>query len=171
VGAIRQWVALVEEYECIYGVVDYHAITVEYDPDDLRRRTLDTALILIACGLDPAKCHLIVQSHVAEHTELAWIFNCLTPIGEVERMTQFKDKSRQHKANINMGLMDYPVLQAADILVYKAGFVPVGEDQVQHVELSREIARKFNARFGQVFPEPQAILSCAPRIMGTDGKI
>ena len=170
VGAIRQWVALVEEYECIYGVVDYHAITVEYDTDSLRRRTLDTALILIACGLDPAKCHLMVQSHVAEHTELAWIFNCLTPIGEVERMTQFKDKSRQHKANINMGLMDYPVLQAADILVYKAGFVPVGEDQVQHVELSREIARKFNARFGQVFPEPQAILSCAPRIMGTEGK-
>jgi tryptophanyl-tRNA synthetase len=170
VGAIRQWVSLVEEYECIYGVVDYHAITVEYDTDSLRRRTLDTALILIACGLDPARCHLMVQSHVTEHTELAWIFNCLTPVGEVERMTQFKDKSRQHKANINMGLMDYPVLQAADILVYKAGFVPVGEDQVQHVELSREIARKFNARFGQVFPEPQAILSCAPRIMGTEGK-
>jgi tryptophanyl-tRNA synthetase len=170
VGAIRQWVSLVEEYECIYGVVDYHAITVEYDTDSLRRRTLDTALILIACGLDPAKCHLMVQSHVTEHTELGWIFNCLTPIGEVERMTQFKDKSRQHKANINMGLMDYPVLQSADILVYKAGFVPVGEDQVQHVELSREIARKFNARFGPVFPEPQVILSCAPRIMGTEGK-
>ncbi len=170
VGAIRQWVSLVEEYECIYGVVDYHAITVEYDTESLTRRTLDTALILIACGLDPLRCHLMVQSHVAEHTELAWIFNCLTPIGEVERMTQFKDKSRQHKANINMGLMDYPVLQAADILIYKAGFVPVGEDQVQHVELSREIARKFNARFGQVFPEPQAVLSCAPRIMGTEGK-
>jgi tryptophanyl-tRNA synthetase len=159
-----------EEYECIYGVVDYHAITVEYDTDSLGRRTLDTALILIACGLDPLRCHLMVQSHVAEHMELAWIFNCLTPIGEVERMTQFKEKSRQHKANINMGLMDYPVLQAADILIYKAGFVPVGEDQVQHVELSREIARKFNARFGQVFPEPQAILSCAPRIMGMEGK-
>ena len=170
VGAIRQWVSLVEEYECIYGVVDYHAITVEYDTDTLRRRTLDTALILMACGLDPSKCHLMVQSHVPEHTELGWIFNCVTPIGELERMTQFKDKSRQHKANINMGLMDYPVLQAADILVYKAGFVPVGEDQVQHVELSREIARKFNARFGQVFPEPQAILSCAPRILGTEGK-
>jgi tryptophanyl-tRNA synthetase len=170
VGAIRQWVSLAEEYECIYGVVDYHAITVEYDTDSLGRRTLDTALILVACGLDPLRCRLMVQSHVAEHTELAWIFNCLTPIGEVERMTQFKDKSRQHKANINMGLMDYPVLQAADILVYKAGFVPVGEDQVQHVELSREIARKFNARFGQIFPEPQAILSCAPRIMGVEGK-
>ncbi len=170
VGAIRQWVSLADEYECIYGVVDYHAITVEYDTDGLRQRTVDTALILMACGLDPDRCHLMVQSHVIEHTELGWIFNCLTPVGEVERMTQFKDKSRQHKANINMGLMDYPVLQAADILVYKAGFVPVGEDQVQHVELSREIARKFNARFGQVFPEPQAILSCAPRIMGTEGK-
>ncbi len=170
VGAIRQWVSLTGEYECIYGVVDYHAITVEYDTDGLRQRTLETALILMACGLDPANCRLMVQSHVAEHTELGWIFNCLTPIGEVERMTQFKDKSRQHKANINMGLMDYPVLQAADILIYKAGFVPVGEDQVQHVELSREIARKFNARFGQVFPEPQAVLSCAPRIMGTEGK-
>ncbi len=134
VGAIRQWVSLAEEYECIYGVVDYHAITVEYDTDSLEQRTLDTALILVACGLDPAKCRLMVQSHVAEHTESGWIFNCLTPVGEVERMTQFKDKSRQHKANINMGLMDYPVLQAADILVYKAGFVPVGEDQVQHVE-------------------------------------
>ena len=99
----------------------------------------------MACGLDPEKCHLLIQSQVPEHTELAWIFNCVTPIGEVERMTQFKDKSRQHKANINVGLMDYPVLQSADILVYKAGFVPVGEDQVQHIELSREIARKFNA--------------------------
>lgn len=98
------------------------------------------------------------------------MFNCVTPVGEVERMTQFKEKSKQHRSNINMGLMDYPVLQAADILLYKAGFVPVGEDQVQHVELSREIARKFNVRFGDVFPEPQAVLSCAPRIMGTEGK-
>ncbi|OPY68945.1 MAG: Tryptophan--tRNA ligase [Syntrophorhabdaceae bacterium PtaU1.Bin034] len=170
VGAIRQWVSLVHKYECIYAVVDYHAITVEYETSDMRQRTLDTALILLACGLDPEKCHVFVQSHVIEHTELAWIFNCVTPIGEVERMTQFKDKSKQHKANINMGLMDYPVLQAADILVYKAGFVPVGEDQVQHIELSREIARKFNIRFGNIFPEPQAILSAAPRIMGTEGK-
>ena len=170
VGAIRQWVSLLEEYECIYGVVDYHAITVKYSVDALSQRTLDTAVILIACGLDPAKCRLMVQSHVPEHTELGWVFNCVTPIGELERMTQFKDKSRQHKENVNMGLMDYPVLQAADILIYKAGFVPVGEDQVQHVELSREIARKFNARFGEVFPEPQAVLSRAPRILGTEGK-
>jgi tryptophanyl-tRNA synthetase len=171
VGALRQWVSLMEEYECVYGVVDYHAITVEYETDSLSQRTLDTALILIACGLDPAKCHLMVQSHVPEHTELGWIFNCVTPVGDVERMTQFKDKARQHKMNINMGLMDYPVLQAADILVYRAGFVPVGEDQVQHIELAREIARKFNARFARpVFPEPQAILSCAPKIMGTEGR-
>jgi tryptophanyl-tRNA synthetase len=170
VGALRQWVTLMGKYECIYAVVDYHAITVDYTTSGMADRTIDTALILIACGLDPEKCHLMVQSHVAEHTELGWIFNCVIPVGEVERMTQFKDKSRQHKSNINMGLMDYPVLQAADILVYRAEFVPVGEDQVQHIELSREIARKFNARFGQVFPEPQPILSCAPKIMGTEGK-
>ncbi len=170
VGALRQWVSLVDQYDCIYSVVDYHAITVEYEPNSMAERTLDTALILIACGLDPEKCLLQVQSHVPQHTELGWVFNSVTPVGEVERMTQFKDKSKQHRSNINMGLMDYPVLQAADILVYKAGFVPVGEDQVQHVELSREIARKFNARFGEVFPEPQAVLSCAPRIMGTEGK-
>ncbi len=170
VGALRQWVALMDEYECIYGVVDYHAITIEYETGEFARRCLDTAIILIACGLDPARCHVIVQSHVREHTELCWIFNCLTPIGDLERMTQFKDKSRQHRSNLNMGLMDYPVLQAADILVYKAGFVPVGEDQVQHVELSREVARKFNARYGPIFPEPKAVLSCAPRIMGMEGK-
>jgi tryptophanyl-tRNA synthetase len=170
VGALRQWVSLMDRHECIYGVVDYHAITVEYDARALAKRSLDTALILIACGLDPEKCHIFVQSHVPEHTELGWVFNCVTPVSEVERMTQFKDKSRQHKSNINMGLMDYPVLQAADILVYRAGFVPVGEDQVQHIELSREIARKFNTRFGEVFPEPKEILSSAPRIMGTEGK-
>jgi tryptophanyl-tRNA synthetase len=106
---------------------------------------------------------------VPEHTELAWIFNCVTPIGELERMTQFKEKSKQHRQNINMGLLDYPVLQAADILIYKAGYVPVGEDQTQHVELSREVARKFNARYGEIFPEPQVLLSTAPRIAGTDG--
>lgn len=169
VGAIRNWVYLTEEYDCIFCVVDYHAITVEYEVDELKKRTLETALILLACGLSPEKCKMFVQSHVREHTELAWIFNCVTPIGELERMTQFKDKSRQHRANINMGLMGYPVLQAADILVYKAGYVPVGEDQVQHVELSREVARKFNAKYGDIFPEPQVILSMAPKILGVDG--
>ncbi|MCX5811646.1 MAG: tryptophan--tRNA ligase [Proteobacteria bacterium] len=169
VGAIRNWVSLMDEYDCIFCVVDYHAITVEYEIEKLRSRTVDTALILLACGLSPEKCKILVQSHVPEHTELAWIFNCVTPIGELERMTQFKDKSKQHRANINMGLMGYPVLQAADILIYKAGFVPVGEDQVQHVELSREVARKYNSRYGNFFPEPQAILSVAPKILGVDG--
>jgi tryptophanyl-tRNA synthetase len=149
--------------------VDYHAITIEYDVEMMQRRILDTATILAACGLTPDKCIVFVQSHVPEHTELAWIFNCVTPIGELERMTQFKEKSKQHRQNINMGLLDYPVLQAADILIYKAGYVPVGEDQTQHVELSREVARKFNARYGEIFPEPQVLLSTAPRIAGTDG--
>ena len=169
IGAIKQWVELASEYDCIYCVVDYHAITIEYDIEQLRQRTIDTGLILMACGLSPDNCKIFVQSHVPEHTELAWIFNCVTPIGELERMTQFKDKARQHRENINMGLMDYPVLQAADILIYKAGYVPVGEDQVQHIELSREVARKFNNRFSPLFPEPQAILSHAPRILGVDG--
>jgi tryptophanyl-tRNA synthetase len=170
VGAIRHWVHLMEEYDCIFSVVDYHAITVEYPIDELKQRSVETALILIACGLSPEKCRIFVQSHVPEHTELAWIFNCVTPIGDLERMTQFKDKSKQHRGNINMGLMGYPVLQAADILIYKAGFVPVGEDQVQHVELSREVARKFNGRYGELFPEPQVILSRAPKILGVDGQ-
>lgn len=169
VGAIRNWVYLTQEYDCIFCVVDYHAITVEYEIEELKKRTVDTALILLACGLSPEKCKIFVQSHVPEHTELAWIFNCVTPIGELERMTQFKDKSKQHRTNINMGLMGYPVLQAADILIYKAGYVPVGEDQVQHVELSREVARRFNSRYGNVFPEPQALLSVAPKILGVDG--
>ncbi|MBP6942255.1 MAG: tryptophan--tRNA ligase, partial [Syntrophorhabdaceae bacterium] len=170
VGAIRHWAHLMEEYDCIFSVVDYHAITVEYPIEELKQRSVETALILIACGLSPEKCRIFVQSHVPEHTELAWIFNCVTPIGELERMTQFKDKSKQHRGNINMGLMGYPVLQAADILIYKAGFVPVGEDQVQHVELSREVARKFNGRYGEIFPEPQVILSRAPKILGVDGQ-
>lgn len=169
VGAIRNWVFLTDEYDCIFCVVDYHAITIEYEISELKKRTVETALILLACGLSPEKCRIFVQSHVPEHTELAWVFNCVTPIGDLERMTQFKDKSKQHRANINMGLMDYPVLQAADILIYKAGYVPVGEDQVQHIELSREVARKFNSRYGNIFPEPQALLSAAPKILGMDG--
>jgi tryptophanyl-tRNA synthetase len=171
VGAIRNWAQLVDQYECVYCVVDYHAITIEYEAALLQKRILETATILVACGLTPDKCILFVQSHVPEHTELAWIFNCITPVGELERMTQFKEKAKQHRLNINIGLLDYPVLQAADILIYKAGYVPVGEDQVQHVELSREIARKFNGRFGDTFPEPKALLSNAPRILGTDGKL
>ena len=170
VGAIRNWAQLIDRYECIYCVVDYHAIAIEYEAEFLQQRILDTATVLVACGLTPDRCTVFVQSHVPEHTELAWILNCVTPIGELERMTQFKEKAKQHRENINMGLLDYPVLQTADILIYKAGYVPVGEDQIQHVELSREIARRFNARFGEIFPEPKVLLSEAPRIMGTDGK-
>jgi tryptophanyl-tRNA synthetase len=169
VGAIRHWVQLVNRYDCIYSVVDYHAITIEYEVVSMQQRILETATVLVACGLTPDRCKLFVQSHVPEHTELTWIFNCVTPVGELERMTQFKEKGKQHRQNVNVGLLDYPVLQAADILIYKAGVVPVGEDQIQHVEFSREIARKFNARFGDTFPEPKVLLSDAPRILGTDG--
>ena len=170
VGAIRNWAHLVNQYDCIYCVVDYHAITIEYDISKFQQRILETATILVACGLTPDKCIVFVQSHVQEHTELAWIFNSVTPVGELERMTQFKEKGRQHRDNINVGLLDYPVLQAADILIYKAGYVPVGEDQIQHVEFSREIARKFNARYGDTFPEPKVLLTTAPKILGTDGQ-
>ncbi len=170
VGAIRNWVRLLDQYDCVYCVVDYHAITIEYEVASFQQRILETATILVACGLTPDRCKLFVQSHVHEHTELAWIFNCVTPVGELERMTQFKEKGKQHRQNVNVGLLDYPVLQAADILIYKAGYVPVGEDQIQHVEFSREIARKFNARFGEVFPDPKVLLSTAPKILGTDGQ-
>ncbi len=170
VGAIRNWVQLVDRYDCIYCVVDYHAITIEHEVSSMQRRILETATVLLASGLTPDRCKVFVQSHVVEHTELAWIFNCITPLGELERMTQFKEKGRLHRHNVNVGLLDYPVLQAADILIYKAGYVPVGEDQIQHVEFCREVARKFNARFGETFPEPQVLLSTAPRILGTDGK-
>ena len=139
VGAIRNWAQLVDRYECIFSVVDYHAITIEYDVSVLPKRVVETATVLVACGLTPGRCTVFVQSHVPEHTELAWVFNSVTPIGELERMTQFKEKGRQHRENINMGLLGYPVLQAADILIYKAKYVPVGEDQVQHVELAARL--------------------------------
>jgi tryptophanyl-tRNA synthetase len=170
VGAIQQWVKLMHDYDCIYCIVDYHAMTLEYEVQALRDNIREAAITLLACGLDPEHCTLFVQSRVPEHTELTWIFNCLSPIGDLERMTQFKEKSQLHREDINMGLLGYPVLQAADILIYRAGFVPVGEDQVQHVELTRRIARRFNNRFGETFPEPQEVLTPTSRIMGTDGK-
>jgi tryptophanyl-tRNA synthetase len=169
-GAIKNWVALLPEYRCFFAIVDLHAMTIAYDPDGMRARVFDAAVMNMACGLDPERCTLFVQSHVPEHTELAWILNTVTPLGELERMTQFKEKARQNDKNINAGLFTYPILQAADILLYKAKRVPVGEDQVQHLELCREIARRFNARFGPVFPEPQALLSSGARILGLDGK-
>lgn len=167
-GAIRNWVDLIPQYECIYCVVDYHAITVPYEPSEMQDRILSAAAVNIACGIDPEQCTLFVQSHVPEHTELAWVLNTVTPIGELQRMTQFKDKAKQHETNVVAGLLNYPVLMAADILLYKGEVVPVGEDQVQHLELTREITRRFNSRFGPLFPEPEEKLTAAARIMGLD---
>lgn len=169
-GAIKQWVKILKTHYCIFCIVDYHAITIECDPSEMTRRILEAAMVNIAAGLDPDKCVLFVQSRVPEHTELTWIFNTVAPIGELSRMTQFKEKSQQHKQNINMGMYDYPVLQAADIMMYKATGVPVGEDQVQHIELCRTIVRKFNTRFGNVFPLAYPMLTATRRVMGLDGK-
>jgi tryptophanyl-tRNA synthetase len=167
-GAVQRWVQLQGQYECFFCIVDYHAITQEYDVGLLESRTFDMAVSLLAAGIDPDRAVLFVQSHVQEHTELAWVFTSVTPVGELERMTQFKDKS-QRQESVLAGLLNYPVLQAADVLLYKADRVPVGEDQVQHVELMREIARKWNARYGEFFPEPQALVGAAKRIVGLDG--
>jgi len=168
-GAVKNWVELQRSYESFFCVVDYHAITVPYDPDDLRTRRREMLVSLLASGLDPSVATIFVQSMVPEHTELAWIFNTVTPLGELERQTQFKDKASRQES-IPAGLLNYPVLQAADILLYRADLVPVGEDQVQHLELSREIARRWNARFGEgFFAEPQAKLTPSRRIMGLDG--
>jgi tryptophanyl-tRNA synthetase len=169
-GAIKNWAAMLDEHECIFCIVDYHAATIEYDPRTMPQRIFDAALANIACGLDPNRCTLFVQSAVPEHTELCWALMVVCPMGELGRMTQFKQKSDQHKDNVNAGLWAYPVLMAADIMLYKATRVPVGDDQLQHLELCREIGRRFNARFGEVFPEANAMLSPAPRVMGLDGK-
>jgi len=192
-GAVKNWVELQHKYESFFCIVDYHAITIPYDPADLRIRTAEMALGLLASGLDPGKCTLFVQSKVPEHTELAWIFNTLTPLGELERQTQFKEKASREES-VPAGILNYPVLQAADILLYRAELVPVGEDQLQHLELSRDIARKWNTRFdkpsatkkaastvkraisgGQetgegYFPEPKGLLTPSRRIMGLDGQ-
>ena len=171
-GAVKNWVQLQDRYETIVCIVDYHAITVAYEPEALRRRRRELAVSLLAAGIDPAKATLFVQSQVPEHTELAWIFNSVTPIGELERQTQFKDKASRQES-VAVGLLTYPVLQAADILLYRADLVPVGEDQVQHLELSRVVARRWNALYGNgtdYFPEPQAALTPSRRIMGLDGQ-
>ena len=155
IGAIKNWVELAEDYDCFYCIVDMHAITVRQVPADLRRRTLEQLAQYIACGLDPQKNTIFIQSHVPAHAELAWILNCYTMFGELGRMTQFKDKSAKNAENINAGLFDYPVLMAADILLYQTDLVPVGEDQRQHVELTRDIAERFNGVYGDVFKIPQ----------------
>ena len=168
-GAFRQWAELQDNYECFFCIVDQHAITGEYDPEVLPKRVFDMAVSLLAVGLDPARCSIFVQSEVPEHTELAWLLNAVTPVGELERMTQYKDKSANLES-IPVGLLNYPVLQAADILIYRADAVPVGEDQLQHLELTRDVARKWNARYGDLFPEPKSITGTGGRILGLDGK-
>ena len=157
-GAVKQWVALQENNECIYCIVDLHALTIPYDPKQLPAKIRETVVALIAAGLDPEKCIIFAQSQIKEHAELAWLLNTICPLGELERMTQYKDKSKKFKDNINVGLLDYPVLMAGDILLYKAGGVPVGKDQEQHVELTRTLARKFNQKFGKVFDEPKSLI-------------
>ena len=173
-GAITNWVAMQHDYQATFvSIVDYHAVTIEYDVAEMSRRVLDLAAWIAAAGIEPGDdvC-LFVQSDVPQHTELCWLLNTVTPMGELGRMTQFKDKSRAHATNINVGLFDYPVLQAADILIYRASVVPVGADQVQHLELSRDIARAWNRRYahdGFRLPEPQPVLTPARRIVGLDG--
>ncbi|MBX9929352.1 MAG: tryptophan--tRNA ligase [Gemmatimonadaceae bacterium] len=171
-GAVKNWVALQGTMESFFCVVDLHAITNPYVPADLRRRTREMAVSLLASGLDPERCTIFVQSDVPQHTELAWIFNAVTPLGELERQVQFKEKSARQE-QVLAGILNYPILQAADILLYLADTVPVGEDQVQHLELSRVIARNWNARFATdapFFPEPQPKLTPTRRVVGLDGQ-
>ncbi|HZE74422.1 MAG TPA: tryptophan--tRNA ligase [Gemmatimonadales bacterium] len=171
-GAVQNWVRLQASYECFYAIVDLHAITAKYDPATLSVRTREMAVGLLASGIDPDRATLFVQSHVAEHSELMWLLNAVAPLGELERMTQFKDKARRVES-VPVGLLNYPVLMTADILLYRADLVPVGEDQVQHLELAREITRRWNAEFSpdaDFFPEPKPLMTEAKRIMGLDGQ-
>ncbi|MFR2971154.1 MAG: tryptophan--tRNA ligase, partial [Christensenellaceae bacterium] len=165
-GALKNWVTLQKEYNCYYCVVDMHAITVRQEPAELRKRCLDLMSIMLAAGVDPKQNTLYVQSHVSAHAELAWVLNCFTYMGELNRMTQFKEKAARHADNLNAGLYTYPVLMAADILLYRADLVPVGEDQRQHLEITRDIAARFNNIYGDVFVIPDAYIPKAgARIM------
>jgi tryptophanyl-tRNA synthetase len=168
-GAIRNYVRLQWEYEAIYCIVDYHALTSLHDAARLRRQTHEMAAGLLALGLDPERCTLFVQSHRPEVTELAWLLTTVTPVSWLERTPTYKEKKQNQPDDINHGLLTYPVLQAADIVIYKASLVPVGKDQAAHLELSREIVRAFNSRYGETFPEPQAVHTEAPIVLGTDG--
>ncbi|HZD04552.1 MAG TPA: tryptophan--tRNA ligase [Longimicrobiales bacterium] len=168
-GALKSWVEMQEEYDCIWCIVDDHAITSGGDPAELPRNVFDLAVSFLAVGLDPERSIIFVQSDVSEHTELAWLFNAVTPVGDLERMTQYKDKAKQFES-VPAGILNYPILQAADILLYRAHAVPVGEDQRQHLELTRDVARKWNATYGELFPEPAAIIGDVGRILGLDGE-
>src|SRR5438067_146376 len=156
-GAMRNWARDQRLYENFFCIVDLHALTIAYDPAELRRNIREMAALLLAVGLDPQYCHIFVQSHVPAHSEMAWLLNCVTPLGWLERMTQFKDKA-QKQVSVMTGLLDYPVLMAGDILLYHTHYVPVGDDQKQHVELTRDIAQSFNARFGEVFTLPEPVI-------------
>jgi len=171
-GAISQFVPLQEEYDCIFGIVDLHAMTQIYKKEEMPKRITNAAVNYLACGLDPEKAILMLQSGVPEHTELAWVLSTITPLPWIQRVPTFKEKARNQPDNVNMGLFNYPVLMAADILIYKSVAVPVGEDQRPHLELTREIARAFNTRFGDFFPEPAEIISTGEgaRVIGLDGK-
>ncbi len=157
-GAISQWVKLQKEHDCVFCIVDLHAITTPFEPKEIQKNIFELTIALLASGIDPKKSILFVQSHVKEHCELAWILGTITPIGELKRMTQFKEKSKKHPQYVNAGLLNYPLLMASDILLYKTQLVPVGIDQKQHLELTREIARRFNKKFGKVFEIPQILL-------------
>ena len=158
IGAIKNWVDLQNDYECIFAMMDMHTITVRQTPSELRKRTLELMALYIACGIDPEKSTLFIQSHNSAHAELAWVLNCYTYMGELQRMTQFKDKSSRHADNINAGLFTYPVLMASDILLYQTELVPVGKDQMQHIEICRDVAQRFNALYGDVFKIPEGLL-------------
>ncbi len=157
-GAIKQWIELQEKADCVFCIVDLHAITTPYQPKELQKNIFELAIAYLASGLNPEKCIFFVQSQVEAHTELAWLLSTITPIGELQRMTQYKEKVKKYPKDINAGLVNYPILMAADILLYQTDLVPVGKDQQQHVELARTIARKFNQKFGQTFKEPKVLL-------------
>jgi len=168
-GAIANWIKLQEEYDAIFGIVDYHAMTVEYNPKEMPERIVNTAIDYIACGIDPQKSIIMVQSEVKEHVELAWILSTVTPLAWLQRIPTFKEKVKQQPHNVNVGLFNYPMLMASDILIYRSEVVPVGEDQVPHIEFTREVARRFNNRFGKFFPEPEALIGRGARVLGLDG--
>ena len=169
-GALVNWVELQKQYESYFCVVDLHALTRRPEPEALRQAVREVAIGILASGVDPERSTLFVQSHVPQHTELSWVLTCLTPLGDLQRMTQFKDKSTQQPENVNAGLFTYPVLQTADVALYRAERVPVGEDQEQHLELARETLRRFNFVYGDTFPDPQTVKSSAPRVLGLDGE-
>jgi tryptophanyl-tRNA synthetase len=173
IGALRQWVAEQDEYESYFCIVDLHALTAPQDPQQLRQQTREVAALYLACGLDPNKVAIFIQSHVPAHSELAWLLNCLAPLGWLYRMTQFKDKSaKQQQDSVSAGLLNYPVLMAADILLYQAHAVPVGDDQRQHLELTRDLAQRFNSMFGETFVLPEAMIpKSGARIMGLDNPL